>query len=48
MANMMAIADELCVQGHHNVGIVEDRLGMVECHQAVVLEVSGIVKWHCA
>ena len=48
MAKMVAIADELCIHGHRSVVIVEDRLGMVECHQVVVLDVSGIVKWHCA
>ena len=48
MMKRIAIANELCTQGHRNVGIVEDGLRMDKIDQVVVLEASGIVEWHCA
>ena len=34
---------KLCVHSHHDVGIVEHRLVMVEGYQFVILDVAGIV-----
>ena len=48
MMMKIAMSNKLCTQRHHKAGIVEDRLRVVEIYQVVVLEVSGIVEWHCA
>ena len=39
---MVAIANVQRIHSHSESGIVEDGLGVVEGHQGVVLEVSGI------
>ena len=46
MKNMVA-TNKMCMQRHHNVRIVEDGLCVDKIYQVVVLEVSGIVEWHC-
>ena len=47
MTKMTVIANEQRIHAHTEGGIAEDGLRMVQGHQVVIFDVSGIIEWHC-